>query len=89
MRTTTIEQVPATTREHYEIKCDLCGADTEEKWGEVADVTVQCETGESYGGDGAKITRLSFDVCVECFKTKLVPWFAAQGVTPRESDKSW
>lgn len=89
MRVTTIEHVPATTRESHVIKCDLCGIDTAEKYGEVADTSVRCETGESFGSDSANITRLSFDVCVSCFKSKLVPWFAAQGVTPRESDKSW
>lgn len=89
MRTTTIEQVPATTREHHEIKCDLCGKDFAEKYGEVAEASVWCETGERFGGEAANITRISFDVCVECFRSKLVPWFAEHRVTPRESDKSW
>jgi hypothetical protein len=88
MRVTTIEQVPATTRKSYTITCDLCGKDTEQKYGEVAETCVSCATGERYGSEG-QYDKITFDVCVDCFKSKLVPWFAAQGVTPRESDCSW
>jgi hypothetical protein len=89
----TTPAVPETTKTVAGgVACDLCGREgkgTTEygggfEWGyryEHELVTVSFKTGASYpeGGSGEK---MRFDICPDCFKKKLVPWFAEQGVEP-------
>jgi hypothetical protein len=78
-----------------EVTCDLCGtaAPRPGDWsgygrGEwVADpyavelVSVSHESGSSYP-EGSFTTTQSFDVCPQCWDTKLMPWFKSQGAAP-------
>jgi hypothetical protein len=83
---------PASEREEQVgLICDLCGAHSPDKdgWGsdqhDVDDVTISREVGTSYPGD-YMTTTTCFDLCRDCWTNKLVPWFASQGATPRESE---
>lgn len=82
-------------------KCDLCGADGKDgfdssKWkGCDIDKTalkmtteVIRENGESYPEGGSKKVQW-FDVCPDCWKTKVVPWFESQGAKVSEREDSW
>ena len=39
-----------------------------------------------YGGDGESDT---FDICPDCFKSKLIPWMREQGVEPEHKEWDW
>lgn len=85
---------PRETRVCVELTCDLCGrtAPGPDDYGRYGRATW---TDESYGVDTVLILRESgsgypegrftetesFDVCPDCWKTKVVPWFKSQGAT--------
>ena len=72
------------------VKCDLCGKEldnpevlyrSEIEWGRGHDVIKTCVRlveGESFDGQ-VETTHLSFHICPDCFKSKLIPWFENQG----------
>lgn len=71
--------------------CDLCLNTVKgERWkapdaehpGNRQDVEIQYEYGSSYP-DGGSGTTETFDVCPDCWLTKVVPWFRSQGAGPR------
>mgnify|MGYP001570715513 CR=1 FL=1 len=80
-------------------KCDLCGRAARapgERWEgglyevsetEVA-ITVKCQEGESFPEGGRK-TIYEVDICPDCFKGKLLPWFKGQGATVSEKEIDW
>ncbi len=69
--------------------CDLCGKDLNATGSyNIADVTVECETGSSYPDSGSCL-KLSADICPECFKSKLVPWLESQGAKIERSEREW
>lgn len=61
------------------------GAIIDEEWPYVNEVVVAYKEGKRYT-DGGHGTTTGFDVCAECFKLKIVPWFKAQGVEPHETE---
>ena len=78
------------------IQCDVCkrkaltddwqGLDFPSDSGfQVNDVTVELREGKHYpeGGFG---TKLSVDMCPDCFKDKLIIWLQEQGVQVMEED---
>lgn len=93
-----IVEVPATTRvvtERY--CCDLCAATTKDTgiWPPASSshavntTEVTMEVGASYGTDGGHMEETAFDICPECFTTKLVPWLESQGAKPRTTKSDW
>ena len=84
--------IPATTRERLDhLQCDLCGAKSNpgsDHWPPAGEyglnsTSVKHASGNAWPDSGGDKTTLRFDICPSCFETKLVPWFAAQGATPR------
>lgn len=75
-----------------ELTCDLCGKITGNNKGfnhslfnewdnEIYGVNrteISWERGEQYPEGGSTKTTL-FDICPDCFKNKLIPWFENQG----------
>lgn len=66
--------------------CDLCGRKAgDDDWCsdsyERSEVTISIEEGEYYP-EGGSAVETEFDICPDCFKNKLIPWFESQGVKP-------
>ena len=95
--------VPAkTTTVVVAVVCDLCGAETKDRynWGggswQRDETTVEMKTraviehntGDSYpeGGSG---TVYRVDICPTCFHEKLVPWLRGQGAEIGEKEYEW
>lgn len=92
---------PQETEVCVELTCDLCGrhAPTPDDWGRygsgpwtdesygVDTILVLREAGSNYP-EGMFTKTESFDVCPDCWCTKVIPWFKTQGATPtvHESD---
>lgn len=54
----------------------------------VRETTVKMEVGDRYPeGSWGDVTQ--FDICTDCFITKLIPWFESQGAKPREEEWDW
>lgn len=96
MKVTKTIDVPATTKvvdDHY--VCDLCGTKTQVnglwpgQFGNSAETTVEMKQGDGWGTDGGDIAVTSFDVCIDCFQSKVVPWFRSQGAEPRIENIDW
>ena len=76
-----------------DVKCDLCGVlapspsnySPWEKLYDVAQPEVSLKTGEQWpeGGSGE---RVFFDICPECFMSKVVPALKALGAEPTVED---
>ena len=72
------------------LRCDLCGKQSPEpeNWAErfdVKEVEITYVDGVSYP-EGGSSTTLAFDICPDCFGSKLVPWFKSHGVEPRVNE---
>lgn len=92
-------EVPAKTIERCVGRsCDLCGREAKggDEWSlgtyevnetEVS-ITVKQRDGDSYpeGGSGH---FYDIDICPDCFKDKLVPWFVSQGADIEREDWGW
>lgn len=83
-------------RKRLEYKaCDLCGTRTTSNDGwttdlyDIAETTIECKTGTSYGTDGGDTTTFAFDICPKCFTDTLVPFFEKYGATPRKKSYDW
>lgn len=90
--------IPARTEvQTTHVTCDLCGARGREDSGyEHASEWAQ-HHGSSYDEevtavrmkighncpDGGSWSTTTFDICRNCFETRLMPWLAEQGATPR------
>ena len=77
------------------ISCDLCkkvGRLSDQSFGEfdgdVAECEVSCTTGEQGYDYGDKVI-VRYDVCPDCFRSKIVPLFEACGVSPRVEKVSY
>ena len=77
--------------------CDLCGVEAKgDDWEGATyqiheteiEITIRQQEGTSYpeGGCGTKII---IDMCLKCFKGKLVPWLKSQGATIKEEEWDW
>lgn len=90
-------EVPAhtsTVLDHY--KCDLCGktsgtGDWRPEGGSynIRSTEVRMEIGSNYGSDGGNVEKTIFDICIDCFTSKLIPWMASQGAKPRTEESDW
>lgn len=83
--------VPACKHEVVDFtSCDFCQKKIEQDNYEVADVTVECHHGVSYGQDGGDVTDISFDICVDCFRNKLVKVLVEAGCSqPSIERRDW
>ncbi len=71
--------------------CDLCGAEGSRKhdetaaWSadtyEVKETTIIAQDGNRWP-DSASIETTQFDICLNCFNDRLIPWFKSQGAEP-------
>lgn len=91
-------QIPART-EKVCVKrtCDCCGREADHpdrgNWEartsyDVSTVEISMEEGSSFP-EGAVKERTVFDMCPECFKTKLMPFLESLGMKPRTKDTGW
>jgi hypothetical protein len=97
-KTETITRKPEKRVVLEQIKCDLCGKvgvhgnnDGESNWSKdynFDNVMIKHETGSNYSEGGHKEMEF-FDVCPDCFETKIKPWFLSQGVQPQNSETDW
>lgn len=70
------------------ISCDLCGAEIKPKRYDAEQVTINYRSGYECP-DGGSGEETEVDMCSNCFKEKLIPWFKEQGATIRTTDWSW
>ena len=66
--------------------CDLCKKEIVEEMYDINDATVEKVIGSSYPDCGEKETT-SYDVCMDCFDTVIVPLFG--GVKPTVEEYDW
>ena len=93
----TEERIETKTYTHTtKLTCDLCGAVAPrpyDPWvnyeGDVDRVTMSYKKGSHWFNDGGDIKEELFDICPNCWKTKVVPWLKSQGATPRQDESSW
>lgn len=92
LKTVVVPATPETTKEvEDKTLCDLCGKVIDVRGYDVDEVEIKIThtKGESYP-EAAYLTESGFDVCGECFTTKLVPWMKAQRATgPTVRDAGW
>jgi hypothetical protein len=79
--------VPAYTKEELDyFVCDICHEQFEEPTGyDVDKVTVSYRNGSSFP-EGAFGETIRFDICPECFDTKLKPFICSFGSEPTIKD---
>jgi hypothetical protein len=86
-------KVPETIRKVQQyIECDLCKKHHTNNWKESiyddVEVEICLRIGRSYP-DGGSGENISFDICPDCFNTKLIPWMKSQGVEPEMKEWDW
>ena len=69
--------------------CDFCGLSTDNEWKQDRyddiEVELDLKIGERFPeASFGKI--ISFDMCPDCFKDKLIPWAKTQGAEPTVKD---
>ena len=82
--------------ERLTIVCCLCGIkaedyewDNENDWGRYENLkrtTITLQEGKCYPDGGGDGTTIVIDICVECFKTKLIPWIEKQNGIIRKTE---
>ena len=91
-KTVVIPATPETTKEvEDKTLCDLCGKVIDVRGYDVNEVAIEVKhtEGQSYP-EAAYLTETAFDLCGECFTTKLIPWVKEQrGTGPRARDAGW
>jgi hypothetical protein len=85
--------VPAHQEQRDVIHCDGCGRpsasslDWDDEQNRLACTRIEMQVGDNYP-EGASYVETSFDLCPDCFATKLVPALAALfGTGPHVEDK--
>lgn len=70
------------------VTCDICGDEIKKEMYDATEMTIEMRTGSSYpeGGYGEKI---EYDLCDECFKSKLMPWLEKKGAKREWEDWDW
>lgn len=92
MKRFTRKEIPAKTLlVHTSTVCDLCGDETTNNW---APGTSALETKVSMkdgwnSPDGGQGTKISYDICPDCFKEKLIPWLESQGAKTNVEEWDW
>lgn len=99
-KTKVVPAVAETTKKYVAgVKCELCprkgqgeefdgGGDYSDVSYEMLEVNVHLEEGSNYPEGGSASTTV-LDICPDCFKSKLVPWFQEQGGTVRNKESDW
>lgn len=93
-QTETIERVVVIS-----LTCDICGQEYEDQEksgndfksiGEFHSTKVLMSNGEQldWNGGGWDDT-IEFDICPDCFRSKLVPWFESQHAKPTLTRMDW
>ena len=89
------ETITRTSEQVTKVLCDLCGKEAkypkgaDRHWGpwctgyDVDTVKVEAKYGSNFP-EGPVIDVESFDVCPDCWKSKIRPFFAGFGASPRE-----
>jgi len=67
------------------ITCDLCSCTIIKTSDSAQEIKVSHKSGWSYPDCGAG-DLTEFDVCSQCFKEKLIPWFKSQSAEPQVSE---
>lgn len=90
MRTYKKITIPETTENKLDsIFCDICGEKKTREFYSISDVTVSYKSGFSYPDSGSS-REVSYDICSNCFTSKLVPWLESQGATnPQVEEEYW
>ena len=100
MMVKSFKQVNIPAHKETQIKamfCDLCGKeakyphddwDTREFAYAVKETTIKMKDGTNTP-DGGWGKEISFDICLECFRDKLMVWLKEQGAEPRIQDWDW
>jgi hypothetical protein len=93
MRTYENRTVETPIRHLAELKCDVCGViGRNGKWEKHSYSILETEIKMVDGvgsPDGGASTETSFDICPDCFKSKLVPWFESFGARPSVEKVDW
>lgn len=70
--------------------CDFCQKKIDPDTYAIEEVTVECQHGYSYGTDGGYVTDISFDICSDCFRNKLVKVLVEAGCSqPYIEKRDW
>ncbi len=81
--------VPSTEKQvHTHTTCDICKETLTEGTFEVKETEISCRVGERYPGGGS-IDNIEVDMCVDCFRFRLVPWLMSQGCTPKTTNTDY
>jgi len=77
-------------KQFISLTCDLCGKEIKANGiFDMSKTSVVIEEGVSYPEGGGNCERTEFDVCVKCFKNKVMPWFINRGAQPRVKEIDW
>lgn len=74
--------------------CDLCGKkstdqfDDPEKYGNYCQVTIEMKRG-CYYPEMHNYTRSFYDICPDCFETKVIKFLNNEGAAISEEDGGW
>ena len=84
-----VTEPPRTNNAVDTVICDVChqcikAPDRHQ----VRETEVRLNEGERYGNDGFGIETL-IDICVDCFRNKLIPWVQSQGGVPTKTEWSF
>lgn len=81
-------EVPAKTEERLEkTTCDLCGNEIPAKSSyDVSEITIRHKTGSNYPEGGSGVDY-EVDMCLACWKDKLLPWLATFGA--KLAEREW
>jgi hypothetical protein len=84
-----IVNVPAKKIEQVDYyTCDICGINLSDVHYEVSEVDISMKEGVSYPDSGHHILT-EFDICITCFKEKLMKFMSDNGAKPRISEIDW
>lgn len=75
------------------MNCDLCGSVVlKEDWStgrfDTEETVISMKQGSSYP-EGASGVETTFDICPDCFETKLIPWLEDQGAEAQKREYDW
>lgn len=90
MKHTKVFEVPAQTKTVVTHRtCDICHEviDSHPMFGR-NDVNVEWAYSNNLYPEGGEITTTSFDICGDCFDSKLVPWMKSLGAEPTVEETS-
>lgn len=82
-------EVPAkeatTKKVFYMTVCDICKSEAKERGYDVGEASIQMREGESLPDCGHG-TEINIDLCMECFREKMIPFLESEGVVINETE---